>query len=90
MSLQCDRGAEAQSPSEGDLTGTVMACKDGFAFWKYGLQACDLDTSVVGSHNITFFLVHGGKRIAVNRTLWVLERCHGAWNIHPSSSPAVA
>jgi hypothetical protein len=78
ISLQCDRGAKAQSPSEGDLTWTVMACKDGFAFRQYGLRACDVDTSVVGSHNITFFLVHGGNRIAVNRTLWVLERCHGA------------
>jgi hypothetical protein len=78
MSLQCDRGAKAHSPSEGDLTWTVMACKDGFAFRQHGLRGCAVDTSVVGSHIITFFLMHGRSRIAVNRTLWVLERCHGA------------
>jgi hypothetical protein len=78
MSMQCDRGATAHSPIEGDLTWTLMACKEGFAFWQYGLQACDIDTSVVGSHNITFFLVHGNSRVAVRRTLWVLEDCDGA------------
>jgi hypothetical protein len=78
MPLQCDRGATAHSPNGGDLTWDIMACKDGFTFRHYGLQACEMDTSVAGSHNISFFLVHGSNQIAVHRTLWVLEVCDGA------------
>jgi hypothetical protein len=90
ISLQCDHGADAHSPIEGDLTWALMACKDGFAFLQYGLRACGLDTSVVGSYNITFFIVHGSSRVEVRRTLWVLEECDGAWNRPSFPIPAVA
>jgi hypothetical protein len=82
-SLQCDRGASAHSPSEGDLTWAIVACEDGYSFRQHGLRACDIDTSVVGSRNITFFLVHGNSRVAARRTLWVLEECDGAWTWRP-------
>lgn len=77
MSVKCDRGATAHSALEGDVTWTVMACTEGFAFWKYGLQGCGVDTGAVGSYALTFFVEHGDSRTEVTRTLRVLEKCRG-------------
>ena len=75
--MHCDRGATAHSAVEGDVSWTVAACADRFLFWQYGLEGCGIDTSVVGSQNLAFFVIHGERRIEVQRTLWVLEICQG-------------
>lgn len=79
LEVHCDRGAEAHSSVEGDITWAIMACAQGFSFVKYGLQGCGLDTSVVGGHVLSFFVTHGDLQIAANRTVWVLERCFGTY-----------
>ena len=77
VATPCDRGATAHSDVEGDVSWSVAACADGFLFWEYGLAGCSIDTSVVGSRQLAFFVVHGERRIEVHRTLWVLEVCIG-------------
>ena len=81
VAMHCDRGATAHSPVEGDVSWTVAACAERFLFWKYGLAGCSIDTSVVGSHQLAFFVLHGERRIEVHRTLWVLEICDGMCSI---------
>lgn len=87
VSMPCDRGATAHSSIEGDITWTVMACAEGYTFLKYGLQGCDLDTSIVGTYNLTFFVTHGTTQIAVHRTLRILQACHGTqlWSLFACS-----
>lgn len=80
VSVHCDRGATVISSIEGDITWTMMACTGGYTFSVYGLQGCSLDTSVVGSHVLTFFVMQGEVQIAANRTVRVLERCSGVWS----------
>lgn len=86
VSLHCDRGATAMSSIEGDITWTVMACSDGYMFSVYGLQGCSLDTSIVGQHILTFFVMQGDVQVAANRTIWVVERCLGMCSLHSDES----
>lgn len=80
LSMPCDRGATALSSIDGDVAWMVMACAEGYTFATYGLQGCSLDTSLVGSHTIKFFIAHGSIEPAAYRTIRVLETCPGVRN----------
>ena len=77
VGMHCDQGASVHSAVEGDVSWTVAACADHFLFWQYGLAGCSIDTSVAGNYQLAFFVMHGERRIEVQRTLWVLETCPG-------------
>jgi hypothetical protein len=77
LALPCDPGVEVWDSVEGDLTQLVHACKEGYTFQDYGLQACGLNTNVPGEYTLSFWIRDSATNLTstVSRTLHVLERC---------------
>lgn len=56
VDILCERGASAQHPLEGPLDRYVAACDPNAQFSRYGLRACDLDTSLAGACRVSLHL----------------------------------
>ena len=71
------RGATARDPVEGDVSHAVQACKQGFAFQQFGLQACTFDSSKPGNHTLRFWVTDSAlhRNVTVERTLQMLPEC---------------
>eukprot|EP00892_Ulva_mutabilis_P012434 jgi/Ulvmu1/9563/UM053_0052.1 len=74
QALQCDRGAVATDPVEGDISRFVDACVPGYKIVDYGLTLCRINTDVPGEYTVEFSIVDSGSsvRVAVSRTVVVV------------------
>jgi hypothetical protein len=81
QAVACDPGVIATLERMGDATAAVVACADRHAIGQQprpyvvdGLAACGLNTSVPGTHTITFTLTYGSQlSVAVKRYLVVAQ-----------------
>lgn len=76
VSAICDRGATASDVEDGDLTASLMAC--GASYAERGIEACKLNTDVVGSYIVTFTVEDSSgsvNDVAVTRTVNVAKAC---------------
>jgi hypothetical protein len=73
----CDQGAIALDPTDGDVSSQIDACAPNARFEKYGLRACNLNTTVPGTYSVTFMYndTAAGVSIIAVRTIAVLKQC---------------
>jgi hypothetical protein len=77
LEVACDAGAQAFDDIDGDLSQLVVACKSGYSFVDFGIQACMLDVDTAGRHDLEFWITDSatGGRVSVTRTIWVVVPC---------------
>lgn len=78
LSLICDMGATAHFTDGSVATATIEACSNStnrYSFILNGISKCALDTSVVGSYDLTFIVREGDVVSNITRTIKVVNAC---------------